>query len=76
MLKRKYEQLVRKTRKKRRNLNNPTVEERARGIRKVASLYTNISVLVAVALTREEGGSDSDADETMSEEEQRRLKLE
>ena len=74
-LKRKYDQLIRKSRKKQRSMNNPTVEERARGIRKVASLYTNISTLAAVALAQEEGG-ESDAEEVASEEEQRRRKIE
>ena len=74
-LKRKYDQLVRKSRKKQRSLNNPTVEERARGIRKVASLYVNVSTLAAVALAQEEG-DESDADEVASEEEQRRRKTE
>lgn len=74
-LKRKYDQLVHKSGKRRQNLSNPTVEERARGIRKVASLYTNISTLTAVALAQEEGG-DSDDDETMAEEEKRRRKIE
>jgi len=74
-LKRKYDQLVRKSGRKRRNPSNPTVEERARGIRKVASLYVNISPLVAVALAQEEGG-DSDDDEAVAEEEKRRQKAE
>ena len=73
-LKRKYEQLVRKSGKKRRNPNHSTME-RARGIRKVASLYTNISVLAAVALAQDEGG-DSDDDETVSEEERRTREIE
>jgi hypothetical protein len=39
--------------------------ERARGIRKVASLYANISTLAAVALAQDEGDSSSDADEVL-----------
>jgi hypothetical protein len=74
-LKQKYDRLVRKSKKRRRNPSDPTVEERARGIRKVASLYANISTLAAVALAQEEGG-DSDDDETMAEEEKRRQKIE
>ena len=75
-LKRKYDRLVHKSGKKRRRLNNTTVEERARGIRKVASLYTNVSTLTAVALAQEEGDGDSDVDEMVSEEEQKRRKFE
>jgi hypothetical protein len=75
-LKRKYDQLVLKSRKKRRSLNSPAIEERARGIRKVVSLYTNVSTLAAVALAQDEGGEDSDADEVVSEEEQRRRRIE
>jgi hypothetical protein len=76
-LKRKYDLLVRKSGKNRRGPNSPgTTEERARGICKIASLYTNVSSLVTVALAREEGGDDSDTDEAMPEEEQRRLKAE
>ena len=47
------------------------MEEWARGIWKVASLYVNILPLVAVALAQEEGG-DSDEDEAVAEEEKRR----
>ena len=75
-LKRKYDQLVRKSGKRRRCTNNPTVEERARGIRKVASSYTNISNLVVTALIQEEGGGDSDDDETAPEEERKRHRIE
>jgi len=75
-LKRKYDQLVRKSGKKQRSPNNPTVEERARGIRKVASLYTNISTLAAVALAWEEGDVDSDDNEMAPEEERKRRKIE
>ena len=75
-LKRQYDHLAQKPGKKRRSQDNPTTEERARGIRKVASLYTNISTLAAAALTWEEGGIDSDTDEVVSEDEQRRRKLE
>ena len=75
-LKRKYNQLVRKSGKNRQSLNGPTTEERARGIRKVVSLYTNVSSLVTVALAQEEGGDDLDTDEVVPEEEQRRLKAE
>ena len=74
-LKRKYSQLVCKSGKKQRNPNNPAVEERARGIRKVVSLYTNISTLVAVALAQEEGG-DLDTNEVVPEEEQKRHEIE
>ena len=72
-LKQKYNQLVRKSGKKRRNLSNPTTEERAQGIRKVVSLYTNVSALVAVALEQEEG-NDSDTNEVVPEEEQKKYK--
>ena len=76
-LKRKYDQLVHKSGIRNQcGLNGPTTEERARGIRKLASLYMNVSGLVTVALVQEEGGGDEDADETMPEEEWRRLKIE
>ena len=72
-MKRKYDQLVRKSGKKQRNLSNPTTEEQAQGIRKVVSLYTNVSALVAVALDQEEG-NDSDTNEVVPEEEQKKCK--
>ena len=76
-LRQKYDELVRKSGKRRRSSDNPTVEERARGIRKLASLYTNISTLAAVALAQEEEGDvDSGPDETVPEDEQRRHKIE
>lgn len=75
-LKRKYDQLVHKSRKNRQRPNGPAAEERARGIRKVASLYTNVSSLVTVALAQEEGGDESDTDVVAPEEEQRRRKIE
>jgi hypothetical protein len=76
VLKRKYDQLVGQSTKKRRHSKNPTVEERARGIRKIACLYTNISTLVAVALIQEEGDVDSDPEETVTEEERKKHKVE
>ena len=75
-LKRKYDQLVHKSRKNRQRLNGPAAEERARGIRKVASLYTNVSNLVTVALAQEEGSDELDTDVAAPEEEQRRRKVE
>jgi hypothetical protein len=75
-LKQKYDRLVSKSNRKRRKPNDPTVEERARGIRKVVSLYTNISTLVATALAQEEGSDDTTTEETTPEEEQRRHRYE
>ena len=74
-LKRKYEQLIHNSGKKRRSPNNSTME-RARGIRKVASLYENISVLAAVALAQDEDGGDLDVDDVLSDKERRKHKIE
>jgi hypothetical protein len=75
-LKRKYEQIVRGSGRKRRNPNRPTAEQRARGIRKLVTLHTNISNLVAAAQAQDEDGGDPDTSEAASEEERRRCQIE
>jgi hypothetical protein len=76
-LKRKYDQLLLKSgRRRRRDLKKPTAEERARGIQKVVSLYTKLTTLAAVAEAQENDGGEVDADNMVSEEEKRRNKIE